>query len=154
MFDWLSGSTLAQALIASPTLYMFVNAAHIISIGILIGAIIPLDLRLLGFFRHVPLDVIGPFLSRAAMIGSLLAIAFGVVLFTVRAKEYAGNPAFITKMVLLGLGITNALLFRTIAPWRHTSTDDSASPLVRPMAGLSLVIWIAAVIAGRWIGFV
>jgi len=154
LFDWLSGSALAQTLTVSPRLYMFANAGHILSIGILIGAIIPLDLRLLGFFPHVPLNVIGPFLSRCAMVGTALTIVFGIVLFSVRSREYAANPAFLTKMVLLGLGIANALLFQAIAPWRQTQARDSVAPLPRCMAGLSLVVWISAVIAGRWIGFV
>ena len=35
----------------SGTLYLMVNAAHIGSIGLLIGSIVPLDLRLLGLIR-------------------------------------------------------------------------------------------------------
>lgn len=153
MVEWLSGSALAQALTASPRLYMFANAGHILSIGLLIGAIIPLDLRVIGFFRRVPLSVIGPFLSRSAMIGTALTIAFGIVLFTVRAREYAANPAFLAKMALLGLGIVNALLFQAFAPWRRSPPDETVALLLRFMAGLSLITWIAAVIAGRWVGF-
>lgn len=154
LLNWLSSSALAQALTASPTLYLFVNAAHILSIALLVGAIVPLDLRLLGFFRHVPLSVIGPFLSRSAMIGAAFAIASGAMLFSVQASKYAANPAFITKMGLLAVGIANALIFQAIALWRRQSAYDNPPALVRIMAGLSLVTWIAAVVAGRWIGFV
>jgi len=154
LFDWLSGSALAQALTVSPRLYMFVNAAHILSIGILVGAIIPLDLRMLGFFRSVPLNVIGPFLSRSAIVGTILTVTFGIMLFSVRAKEYAANPAFLAKMALLAIGVANALLFHAIVPWRRTLVPDRQTAPVRIMAGLSLVTWISAVIAGRWIGFV
>ena len=65
-------------------LIYFVSAAHILSIGLLVGAILPLDLRMLGFFRGVPLDVIGPFLSRAAVLGAGMTIVTGILLFTVR----------------------------------------------------------------------
>ncbi|GGA77421.1 hypothetical protein GCM10011385_34430 [Nitratireductor aestuarii] len=154
LFNWLSGSALAQTLTMSPRLYMFVNAAHILSIGILVGAIIPLDLRVLGFFRSVPLNIIGPFLSQTAMVGTALTVAFGVMLFSVRTKEYAANPAFLAKMALLALGVANALLFQVFAPWRQRPVQNCPTALVRVMAGLSLVTWISAVIAGRWIGFV
>lgn len=70
MLEWLADGAVARALTASPTLYIFVNAAHILSIGLLLGSIVPLDLRLLGLFRHAPLGVIGPFLSRTAMVGA------------------------------------------------------------------------------------
>ena len=45
----------------SGTAYLFANAAHIASVGSLIGGILPLDLRLAGVLRGVPLAVIGPF---------------------------------------------------------------------------------------------
>lgn len=154
MLEWLTGSMVAQTLTASPTLYMLVNATHILSIGLLTGAIIPLDLRLMGFFRNVPVHVIGPFLSRSAMIGVLLAIASGLTLFTVRADKYVQNPAFLAKMGLLCLGIANALFFQTIAPWRQHYDAGTKQLPVRILAGISLVTWISAVIAGRWIGFI
>jgi hypothetical protein len=154
LLDWLPRSALAQALTASPTLYLLVNAAHILSIALLVGAIVPLDLRLLGFFRRVPLCVVGSFLSGSAMIGAGLAIASGIMLFSVQASKYAANPAFLTKMGLLAVGITNAMIFQTMAPWRRQSTVEDLPACVRIIAGVSLVTWVAAVIAGRWIGFV
>lgn len=153
LLEWLSASLLAQALTASSTLYIFVNAAHILSIGLLVGAILPLDLRILGLFRQVPLQVLGPFLSRVAMTGVAFGILTGMVLFTVRADEYAENAAFLTKMALLVFGITNAVLLHGLAPWQRSLLKGSARPWVRLHAALSLLIWIAALIAGRWIGF-
>lgn len=50
LLEWLAATTLAVELRRSATLYMFVNAAHILAIGLLVGAILPLDLRLAGFF--------------------------------------------------------------------------------------------------------
>jgi len=154
LLKWLSGSIVAQALTTSPTLYLFLNAAHILSIGLLVGAILPLDLRLLGFFRRVPLAVLGPFLSRCAQTGAAFAIPTGIMLFTVRAGEYAGNPAFLAKIGILAVGITNAVLLHTTAPWQRVLAQGSAPASIRLMAALSLVTWIAAVVAGRWIGFV
>ena len=47
------GAVLLQEL---GTAYLFVNAAHIIGIALLIGAVLPLDLRLIGCFPTVPRD--------------------------------------------------------------------------------------------------
>lgn len=151
--EWLSASFLAQALTASPTLYLFVNAAHILSIGILAGAILPLDLRILGFFSRFPLSVLGPFLSRSAMAGVVLAMLTGMTLFTVKAPEYAANVAFLTKLVLLGGGIANALLLHAHAGWQDALKTERASVSVKVFATISLIAWIAAIVAGRWIGF-
>jgi hypothetical protein len=151
--EWLTGSPVAQALTASPTLYIFANAAHILSIGLLIGSIVPLDLRILGLFRRTSLQVLGPFLSGAAMVGVSLAISTGLVLFTVKADEYALNPAFLTKMGLLAAGLTNAALLHGVAPWARAPQSGEAPLSIKFMAGASLAIWISALIAGRWIGF-
>ena len=154
MLEWLSQSIVAQALTRFSTLYILVNAAHILSIGILVGAILPLDLRLLGFFRTVRLDALGPFLARSAKTGVVLAIVTGTLLFVVRADAYAENPAFLIKLVLLGFGIANALLLHASSAWQLAITTDRTPLIARSMAALSILIWTAAVVSGRWIGFV
>lgn len=152
-FDWLSQSIVADALKTSPTLYILANAAHILSIGILVGAIIPLDLRILGFFRAVPLHVLGPFLSYIAMVGAVMAIGTGTILFTVNASEYVQNPAFLAKIGLLVIGISNALLLRFASAWRVALITGKVTLPIKLSAVLSMTSWLAAILAGRWIGF-
>ncbi|SCB60796.1 hypothetical protein GA0061105_11335 [Rhizobium aethiopicum] len=153
VLEWLSATAPAVALRRSATLYMVVNAAHILSIGLLVGAILPLDLRLAGCFRKVPVAVVAPFLSRSAGVGLVLAIATGFCLFSVRAVEYAGNPAFLTKLGLIAVGLLNVLVVHVGQGWRTATTVGILSPAVRVSAALSAAIWIAALVAGRWIGF-
>ncbi len=150
---WIGTLPFALAIRHSATLYIFVNAAHILSIGIIIGAILPLDLRLIGLIRAVPVEVIGPFLSRAAAVGVALAIVTGFCLFSVNPFEYAGNAAFLTKITLLALGVANAALLHLTPQWRVAVKGGPLSLRVRLSALLSLMIWTGAVIAGRWIGF-
>ncbi|WEX78296.1 DUF2214 domain-containing protein [Sinorhizobium numidicum] len=153
VLEWIGTLPFAVAIRRSAILYLFVNAAHVLSIGLLVGAILPLDLRLLGFFRKVPVEVVGPFLSRAAATGVGLAIITGFCLFSVRPLEYAGNAAFLTKITLLALGITNALLLHLTPQWRAAVKGGPLSPRVRLSALLSVAIWTGAVLSGRWIGF-
>ncbi len=154
LLEWLSATPLATALRRSANLYMFVNAAHILSIGLLIGAILPLDLRLMGFFPSVPLSVIGPFLSRAAAIGVAAAIVTGFCLFSVRPLEYAQNPAFLAKLGLLTLGVLNAGIVHAGYAWRKAIAGAVTAARLRIGALISAVTWLAAVVAGRWIGFI
>ncbi|MBX4869355.1 MULTISPECIES: DUF6644 family protein [Rhizobium] len=153
VLEWLSATAPAMALRRSATLYMVVNAAHILSIGLLVGAILPLDLRLAGFFRKVPVEVVAPFLSRSAGVGLVLAIATGFCLFSVRAVEYAENPAFLAKLGLIGLGLLNLLAVHVGRGWKTLTATGRVRPGLRFSAALSAVFWIAAVLAGRWIGF-
>jgi hypothetical protein len=134
----------------SGTAYLFVNAAHILGIGLLLGSILPLDLRLLGFFRGIPIEVIGPFLARSASTGLLLAILTGLWLFSVKPEEYLANDAFRWKAALLALSLINVAIQRrglkAAGRWQLT-------PVARISAGLSLGLWLSVLVAGRWIGF-
>lgn len=138
----------------SGTAYLLVNAAHILSLGYLLGNIITLDLRLLGLFRTVPLSAVGPMLSAGAAVGLLLAIMTGVWLFSVDPAFYLDNPAFLSKLALVALGLLNALWLHGQGSWRAALLAGRANAIVRVHAGASLGFWIAAVLAGRWIGFI
>ncbi|AIC26348.1 DUF2214 domain-containing protein [Rhizobium sophoriradicis] len=153
VLEWLSATMPAVALRRSATLYMFVNAGHILSIGLLVGAILPLDLRLAGCFRKVPAEIIAPFLSRAAGVGLAAAVVTGFCLFSVRAVEYAANPAFLTKLVLIGLGLLNLLAVHLGQGWKTLIATGLIRHGLRFSAALSAATWIAALLAGRWIGF-
>jgi hypothetical protein len=140
--DWIGAWPGAVLLQRSGTTYLFVNAAHILGIGLLVGAILPLDLRLLGLARTVPLAVIGPFLVRVAGTGLALAIVTGLWLFSVKPAEYLANEAFLWKAGLLAVALANIGL-------QHWLAQPS-----RLLALCSAVLWLSVLVAGRWIGFV
>jgi hypothetical protein len=157
MIEWISswigawpGAILLQE---SGTAYLFVNAAHIIGIALVIGAILPLDLRLMGCFPTVPLAVIGPFLSRAAAVGVAWAVLTGLWLFSVKPAEYLANTAFLAKMVLLAVAIGNIALQHHGRHFRLAFEGGAIQPRVRILAALSALFWVSALVAGRWIGF-
>ena len=133
--------------------YASLNAAHIFAIGLVIGSIAALDLRLLGLFRGVPVGTLASPLARVSAGGVLLAVATGFLLFTVRPLAYAQNPAFLIKISLVAIGIGNALLLRTNRNWRDALDGEPIADSIRAAAFVSLLIWASAVLAGRWIGF-
>lgn len=137
----------------SGTLYLLVNAAHIGAIGLLIGSIVPLDLRLLGLLKPGPLAMLAPVLARTASVGLALAVLTGAMLFSVRPLEYLENPAFGVKMGLLAAGAVNALLARRSKAWEMLQEQGMASAGMRLRAGASLFLWLGCLVAGRWIGF-
>ncbi len=137
----------------SGVLYLFVNAAHIGAIGLLIGSIVPLDLRLLGVLKAGPLAILAPVLARTAATGLVLAVLTGAMLFSVRPLEYLQNPAFVVKMGLLVAGAVNAWLVRRGRAWAGVVDGGRPSGALKAQAGASLLLWLACLVAGRWIGF-
>jgi hypothetical protein len=104
-------------------------------------------------FRSHPLAHLGPPLRRVAALGLLLAAATGFLLFSTRPLAYAENPAFLAKLGLIGLGAANVLLLAGNRHWRAALDGGPVHGSVRAAALVSLVVWVGAVIAGRWIGF-
>lgn len=153
MIEALADSTLAAALRGSATLYLLVNATHILGIALLIGAILPLDLRLAGAFPRTPLPAIAPLLRGTALAGLVLAVLTGAMLFTANPAEYVTNPAFRLKLLLFAAAILNAALVTRSAAWARVLDGAPPAPHLRLMALLSALLWVCVLLAGRWIGF-
>jgi len=143
------------ALRASRWSYASVNAAHIVGIALLFGAIVPLDLRLMGWRRAVPISTMARVLLPVAITGLVLAIAAGLLLFSIRAVEYAATTLFQLKMALVAGGIGNALLLHRAAHWAGQQSASGALPPPRQRAAgaLSIALWLSVIVCGRMIGF-
>ncbi|WP_342452389.1 DUF2214 domain-containing protein [Pararoseomonas baculiformis] len=150
----LAESPVAAALRRSVILYPLANASHILGIALLVGPILALDLRLLGAFAGAPIGLIGPVLVRVAGIGLALTLLTGALLFSVRPDAYLANPAFQLKLALILAGLANILLLHRAASWRSALAGGGISARVRAGAAASAMIWVAALLAGRWIAFV
>lgn len=154
LVGWIEALPFAGWLSRSVTAYLIVNAAHILGVGLLVGAILPLDLRVLGLFRSVPLAIIGPFLSRISATGLGVAIVTGFLLFSVRPAEYLENPAFLIKLALLSFAVINLAVLHVGGGWKRMMDQDAPNIIGRVAAALSFSLWSGALLAGRWIGFV
>ena len=73
----LEGSAAAGLLRGSVWAYPLINAGHILGVALLVGAIVPLDLRLFGMWRSVPPEPLWRVLRPAAGFGLGLAMVCG-----------------------------------------------------------------------------
>lgn len=134
-------------------LYPWLSGLHILSIGLLLGAIAVLDLRLLGAFAHIWLPNLAQPCIRVASVGLAGALLSGPLLFSVQPSHYLDNRAFIFKLVLIVIGLVNLFSLHRSEHWRYALQGREISGSLKLKAGVSLVIWCSAVFAGRWIGF-
>ena len=133
--------------------YPWLNGTHVFSLGLLIGSVVVLDLRLLGTFRASAVEHLATPLGRVAGIGLAVALVSGAMLFSVQPGHYLDNPAFLAKLGLVAFGLANAGLARTRPSWRRAMRGEPIAGTLRLSAALSLVTWTAAVFAGRWIAY-
>ena len=153
IFHALQESALGHAMRASPVLYPAVEILHILGFATLVGSILALDLRLLGFGRSIAIQPVAALLLPLARLGFLLAIAMGFLLFSADAAHVVGNPAFRAKLLLIAAALVNVAIAH-MGPWRRLAIWHAEAPAAaRLTAFLSLALWLAALCAGRLIAY-
>src|SRR5262245_16735379 len=151
----LEHSSLAGAMKHSLWLYPIVEIAHIAGFALLVGTVAAFDLRVLGFARSTSIRALERSLLPWAWIALLLVVPSGVAMFSAHAVDFAANPAFRVKLLLLLAAGLNALLFhagvfRSVHAWdQHVSTPRAA----KLSALLSLAIWAGVISCGRLIAY-
>lgn len=132
--------------------YPLVNAGHILGVALLVGAIVPLDLRLIGAWKSLPLAPLWRVLTRTAAAGLGLAILCGALLFIARATAYVQSLLFISKMALVIAGVGNAVGLHLSLPVEGLS-EAKTTRRTRLTACISLVVWLTTLLLGRLIGY-
>ena len=154
---WLEGSALGHAVRASGVwTYAILNLVHIFGIASLFGAVLALDLRLLGIWRSVPVDVLARPMIPIATTGFFLAALSGICMLAANATEYIGNPLLAVKFAAIGAGVLNVGAAGRLPAWRSRNVEPFSLASERQLAmagGVSLVCWVTAITAGRMIGY-
>jgi hypothetical protein len=149
-FQWCEASAIGEAIRASLWLFPAIEAVHLLALSVIGGAVLVLNLRLLGLgITQQPLSQLWRDI-RPWLLGSLVTmLASGLLLFTSEAVKLYYHEAFWVKMTSLLL----AMLF-TFTVVRRAALGDRKSPGWNKLTGLvSLVLWSLVGIGGRWIGF-
>ncbi|NKI36328.1 hypothetical protein HFP89_14250 [Wenzhouxiangella sp. XN79A] len=156
--SWLEGSALAGFLRGLGIwTYGLLNLGHILGIASLFGAVLLLDLRLIGSWSSIPAtQLIRPCVPVAAA-GFLLAALSGLMMVTFNASEYHGNPFFYLKFPLIVAGLINVAVIQRLTAWRRAAQGQplvSADRRVLAVFGaVSLLLWTGVIACGRMIGY-
>ena len=141
---WLQASALGQAMRGSGVwTYGVVNLFHILGVASLFGAVLVLDLRLLGLWRNVALAAISNPTVPVATTGFVIAALSGVCLMATKATEYVGNPFLYIKFPAIGLGIVNVAALNCLPAWKQHKIRELSAREQRTLAvfgGISVVV--------------
>ena len=153
--DWVENTALGLWMADSLWAYPIVLATHAVGMSIVVGIMVIIDLRVLGFANRVPLRSFDKLL-RVCWVGVALNVLSGVALFTVDPEHFIYHPVFWIKigLVIAGLFFIYLLLreLRTSAPGDPEAVEPSRK--ARLIATLSLLFWLGAIIAGRLIAYI
>jgi hypothetical protein len=124
---------------------------HIMALGMLIGTLLIVDLRLLGFgMRRQSVAQVARTLAPWTLLSVALMIITGVLLFMSEAVRLSKSSPFLFKMIFLFCAVT---LHFTLHRKAIASSTGQASGLGRLAATLSLMCWLGVALAGRAIAF-
>jgi hypothetical protein len=140
------------------SLYAFplIESLHVVGLTLVFGTIVVVDLRLLGLASVArPFTTIAHDALRLTWTAFGLTGVTGVLMFITNAVAYSRNVQFRLKMCLLVLAGLNVLLFRLTTGRRveRWKLDTAAPRAGKVAAALSLVLWMAVIFLGRWVGF-
>jgi len=124
---------------------------HIMALGMLIGTLVIVDLRLLGLgMRRQSVAELAGYLAPWTLLGVALMIVTGVPLFMSEAVKLSRSSPFFYKMIFLFCAVT---LHFTLHRKAITSSTRQDSRLGKLAASLSLICWLGVALAGRAIAF-
>ena len=147
--DALAGGPFAVWAGESHYAYPVANVVHVFGVVLLLGGIGIVDLRLIGWFRAIPLQPLARALTPLAVGGLILLVLSGSILFAAEAQALARNGTFRLKLTLIVLALANAALFR----WKVGVPAAEPGPGLRLMALGSLLLWATIAICGRLIAY-
>ena len=150
VLTFFSDNFLGDAMRSVPWLYPTGQVLHFFGLCFLVGAILIVDLRLMGFLRRMPVRT-ALTLIPVALAGFAVNALTGLAFFASDPARFWFNIAFRLKVAAILIAGLNAAWF-TLAEQRKVLAkgDDAAAAVsTRVTAGLSITLWFAVILFGR-----
>jgi hypothetical protein len=151
----IQGSALADWMRDTLPAMQVVEATHVLAAVILFGTVLIVDLRLLGLADSPrAFTRIGRETLPLTWVAFAIAAITGSLMFTTGAETYFANPAFRLKAFALLCAGLNMALFQLLTARGTAAWEVGPTPRAARIASLvSILLWAAVVLLGRWIGF-
>jgi uncharacterized membrane protein len=128
---------------------------HFFGLILLLASIGALNLRILGFFKRLPVGPLHRFIPWG-LAGFGLNIVTGFLFFIGMPNFYAVNFVFQLKILTILLAGANLLLFNCTSAFRSLALlgpGDEAPRFAKLVAATAIILWIAVIVLGRYIPF-
>ena len=130
-----------------PWAYPALETVHVFGVALLVGNLVALELRVWGRASQLPVVALERLSLSIAVVGFVFAAASGLLMFSSQPGDLLANRAFTLKMGLVACAGVNAALFHARDGLRKLDR------WARAQTALSLGLWIAVMICGRWIAY-
>ena len=132
--------------------FWLILSVHAIGMGVLVGASLLIDLRILGVAPDLPL---APFkkLYRFIWVGFWIQVVSGILLLIAYPTKSLTNLDFYLKLTLIGLGVAFMQIIKKRVFSDSIASETAMMANGRVFAIWSLIFWVGAVTAGRLLAY-
>ena len=150
LFDAMEQTWIGQTIKESLWYFPAIEAVHLLGLAMLGGAILVVDLRMLGVgITGQSIAGVARSAQRWLVVSIVVLLATGIPLFLSEAVKCYYNPSFWVKMSALAIGLVFTFTVRN----RIAVSGTASTPVYRAVAVFSMTVWLVVAAAGRWIGF-
>ena len=151
LFERLEASWLGTIIRESIWAFPVIEAVHLLGLSLLGGAVLLVDLRMLGLgLKKQPISQISGYARPWLIVAIVILFSTGIPLFLSEAIKCFYNTSFWVKITTLPIAILFTFLVRDRVA-RNEKLETSMKS--RGVAALSIALWLTVAAAGRWIGF-
>ena len=149
----LTGRGLGKAYMDRNWMWPASEALHFIGLWLILGVILLVNMRLLGFMRNAPYSAFHRLLPWAAL-GLAVNVITGMMFVTGTPEQYGANISFLWKIVFLMVAGLN-LLYITVfeGPWHHAEAGQDPPIRVKIAGATAIVSWLLVMYFGRMLPF-
>jgi hypothetical protein len=150
--QWLKTTSIESFVTAYRWTWPACEILHFIGLSLLFGAVLLINLRILGIVKNVAFIDLHRLLPWAVG-GFVINAVSGMVFFTSAPQTYTANVAFHWKMVFMVLAGGSAL-YHTLfdEPWALGPEDDTPFA-AKVVAAAQLFLWVGVIYFGRMIPY-
>ena len=150
VMDWMVTTPINMLVIGYAWSWPTLESLHFLALCTLMGSLLVMDLRLIGFQRMIPLQAVHS-LMPLAIVSFAINFITGVGFLFGDPYTYAANYAFWVKMSLIVLAGLNFLVYFTKVEPKiiHLGANEPTPPLAKAVGVLSLVFWFGVLSYGR-----
>jgi hypothetical protein len=149
-FAWIGDTQLGAWVASSSFIWPALECIHFASLCVLVGSVVTIDLRLIGFFRDRCASLVQS-LIRVSLVAFGVNFLTGILFFAGNTPKFVNNSALELKLVLIALAGLNALYFKLRLSHLVDSEEVTWSSIGVGYA--SLFLWAGVIVCGRMITF-
>jgi hypothetical protein len=149
---WVTGRGLGRSFMDRNWMWPASEALHFMGLWLILGVIVIVNMRLLGFMRAIPYSAFHRLLPWAAL-GLAINVVTGMAFVTGTPDQYGENISFLWKIIFLvvaGLDLLYITVFE--GPW-HVQSGQNPPMRVKIAGATAILSWVLVMYFGRMLPF-